>query len=81
MITSLIPYLDLLKLSLWLADFKRGPVVAVFITATIGSVQKSEMEMTYLWYLIDSFKVVSEAEFLDCWEVFVWIAHLATTRT
>jgi hypothetical protein len=61
------PDLDLCELSLLLADLKGGLVVAWFPTATIGSVRKSELELTF--WEIDSHEIVVVVKFLDSWEV------------
>ncbi len=45
-------------MELWLADFKGGPVVARSLTATIGSVRKSELILNIVGYFIHSDKVV-----------------------
>ncbi len=46
-----------------------GPVVFWSSSATIGSVQKSELELP-VFYFIDSHKIIVVAEFLDGWEGF-----------
>ena len=83
MIAWIIPDLDLLKLSQWLADLKAGPVVALSLSATISSVRKSELEFSFFGWLHfnDSNDIIVIAEFFDSWEVSVLAAHnLATTR-
>ena len=61
-----------MELSLWLADSKGGPVVALSLQATIGSVRKSESKLKVNWlHFHDSDEVVIVAELFDGWKVFV----------
>ncbi len=66
-----------MELSLWLADFTGGPVVAVSLSATISSVRKNELVLTLVdWFLlIDSDEVVIVAEFIDGWEVSILLSQ------
>ncbi len=69
------PDLDLLELSLWLADLKGGPVVAWSLQATISSVRKIELDQSLSGWLQFNYtdKVVIVAELLDGREVSVLI--------
>ena len=81
------PDLDLLELSLWLADLKGDPVVAWSLQATIISVRKIELDLSLSGWLQFNYtdKVVIVAELLDGWEVSVllfldwhvriWVSH------
>jgi hypothetical protein len=61
-----------LELHLWLADLKGGPVVVWIPTATICSVQKSELVLIQIVIIfIDRDEVVVVAELFDGWEVSV----------
>ncbi len=50
--------LDLGELSLRLADLMRYPVAFRTLGAAIGSVLKSELELFFSVYLINSYKVI-----------------------
>ncbi len=71
-----IPDLNLLKLSLWLADWKGDPFVALILGAAIGSVRKDELVPTSVGFFINCHEVVIVAELLDSREVFVLLAVL-----
>ena len=69
----MIPDIDLCELSLWLADLKGGPVVAVSLSATISSVRKGELVLSIAGWLQfnDSHEVVIVVELVNSWKVTV----------
>ncbi len=62
-----------MELSLWLADFEGGDVVARSLSATIGPVRKSELELFFVGWLQlnDSDEIVIVTKLLECRKVSV----------
>ena len=67
-----------MELSLWLADLKGAPVVAISLTPTIDSVRKGELVLSVVGWLQFNYsdEIIIVAKLVESWEMFVLLANV-----